>query len=74
MANGEDDWDQDIERLSREQKAKRSQEIEQGMTMLAEQFPATWRRLYKNLRLEGFVHEDAMDLLKTFILSCGGRK
>lgn len=50
---------------------KAAQKIDQGMAMVADRLPAFWRRIYDNTLAAGFDQYQAMDLLKTYILSCG---
>lgn len=57
---------------ARQAAMKRQQELEQGMTFVAESMPPLWRRLYLNLLKEGFETSQAMDILKTYIFGCAG--
>ena len=50
---------------------KTQSDWDQQAATLAEMFPPLWRRLYNGLVCEGFTKEEAMALLKTYILCSG---
>lgn len=45
--------------------------FDQSTEFITKSFPALWRGLYLNLVESGFSETQAMDLLKTYILSMG---
>jgi len=48
---------------------KMAAEIEQGVAAIRELFPPVWRALSQECLKEGFTEAEAMDLVKTYILS-----
>ncbi len=44
-------------------------EVEQGIAEFVEVFPSVWHQLFEKCVKEGFSEEQAMDLVKTYILS-----
>jgi hypothetical protein len=48
---------------------KQRAELEQAQAMLVETLPPLWRGLYLNSVKEGFTKVQALELVKTFILS-----
>jgi len=52
--------------------AKKRAELDQGMALMLDYFPAQWRQLYLRLMEEGFQELQALELVKTYIkASCG---
>jgi hypothetical protein len=49
---------------------KERAEFDQAQATLVETFPPLWRGLYRNCMEVGFSEEEAMELVKTYILSC----
>ena len=41
--------------------------FEQDMAKLGDILPGHWRRIYENLKTEGFTESQAMELLKAYI-------
>ena len=54
--------------------AKVRAEIDQSFEMMVEIFPPLWRGLFEGCREKGFTEEQAMELVKTYILSQGSNK
>lgn len=52
-------------------KTKDLQRLEQGFATLGDIYPPLWRRMYGNCISEGFSEMQAMELVKTWILSQG---
>lgn len=50
--------------------AKRA-ELEQNLAMASEVYPCLWYSLYRSLIKEGFESNEALDLVKTYILANG---
>lgn len=48
--------------------------FEQGLAMIAENMPPHWRRMFINLKNEGFKDEEAMRLLIAYICKDGNMK
>jgi len=46
-------------------------DFDQGIAAMMELWPPMWRQLFDRLKEEGFTEQQAMDLLKTYILSQG---
>lgn len=51
--------------------AQKRQALEQALAELTEVFPSLWWQLYTGCREQGFSAEQAMDLVKTYIMSRG---
>lgn len=47
---------------------KQQREIDEAVTLLVDHMPRTWRSLYLRLMEEGFNEEEALSLVKCFIL------
>ena len=58
-------------RLEQRKHLQEQQKLEQGAALVADAFPPLWKRLHENLLKEGFDQTQAMELLKTYILSNG---
>lgn len=51
------------------------QDLDQAVATVGDMWPPLWRRIYDNLLSEGFTEQQAMSLLKTYIMaSCGAAK
>lgn len=50
---------------------KQIAELDQALRLAADSMPPLWRRLYHNCVSEGFTEDQAMQLVKTFIISQG---
>lgn len=54
-------------------KAKRQREFDEGITHMTKTFPMIWRRMYEECKSNGFTEDQAMSLVRTYILSqCSG--
>lgn len=49
--------------------ARKRRDLDEAVAALSEVLPITWRQLYKGCISEGFSSEQAMGLVKTYILS-----
>lgn len=49
------------------EKIEKQAEFERNMATLGDMLPGHWRRIYENLKTEGFTESQAMDLLKAYI-------
>jgi len=58
-------------RLEQRKHLQQQQQLEQGAALVADAFPPLWKRLHENLLKEGFDPAQAMELLKTYVLSNG---
>jgi hypothetical protein len=45
--------------------------LDQSTALIAEICPPHWRRLYENCIREGFLESQALELVKTYIISTG---
>lgn len=50
---------------------KEKAEFDQNMSLMSDMYTATWARMYRNLMSEDFTEIQAIELVKTYILSQG---
>ena len=48
--------------------SKKLADLDQAVAILGDSLPPLLWRMYTNLKACGFAHEDAMDLVKTYIM------
>lgn len=53
---------------------RKMQEMEQGITFVAENMPPMWKRMYDNLLLAGFDKDDAKTFMQAYIHGQAGGK
>ena len=54
--------------------AKLRAEIDQSFEMMVEMLPPLWRGLFEGCKAKGFTDDQAMELVKIYILSQGSNK
>lgn len=57
--------EEEIKRLEQQR------QLDTSMAFVGDHLPPLWKRLYDNLMTEGFKDHEALDILKTYIISQG---
>lgn len=55
--------------MSRDERTREMQKLEQCSATVGDMYPPLWRRIYVNLLSEGFNKQQAMSILKVYILA-----
>lgn len=71
MSDGISDEDKEEAREVQRKKAEALRDLDTSSAWLGDHLPGLWRRIYENLLVQGFKDHEAMELLKTYILSQG---
>lgn len=53
------------------EQANDMRKMDEALTFMSDNYPRLWKRLFDNSVKEGFTEAQAMELLKTLILSMG---